>query len=121
MEKIITVVKEEMKKKDQEIDTLKKRIELLQYALIEATTPLPQQDKRISRKDFIEIYGKCVVGMFEEDDKGIENGPYNGRIYGNDMTIHWNGMYCNCGSGAIIANEIIPGIREVEKDDEEEL
>lgn len=104
-----------------EIETLKGRIDMLQDALIAAVSPLPQQDKQIPRRDFIEIYNKCVSRMFEEDERGIGDGPYEKRIYGNDMTIHWNGMYCNCGSGAIIANEIIPGIEGVEEDEEEEL
>lgn len=105
----------------EEIKQLKGRINMLQDALIEAVSPLPQQDKQIPRKDFIEIYNKCVSRMFEENEKGIGDGPYERRIYGNDMTVHWNGMYCNCGSGAIIANEIIPGIEGVEDDEEEEL
>lgn len=104
-----------------EIQTLKGRINMLQDALIEAVTPLHQQDKQIPRKDFIEIYNKCVSRMFEENENNIGDGPYEKRIYGNDMTVHWNGMYCNCGSGAIIANEIIPGIEGVEEDEEEDL
>lgn len=100
---------------------LEQRIDKLQDALIDAVTPIPQQDVLVPRKDFIEIYNKCVSRMFEENERGIGDGPYEKRIYGNDMTIHWNGMYCNCGSGAIIANEIIPGIEGVEDDEEEEL
>lgn len=100
---------------------LEQRINKLQDALIEVVTPLPQQDVQIPRKDFIEIYEKCVAKMFEENERGISNGPYEKRIYGNDTTVHWNGMYCNCGSGAIISNEIIGGIKGVEDDEEEYL
>ncbi len=100
---------------------LEQRINKLQDALIEVVTPLPQKDVQIPRKDFIEIYNKCVGRMFEEYDKGISNGSYEKKMLGCDTTIHWNGMYCNCGSGAIISSEIIPGIEGVEEDEEEYL
>lgn len=100
-----------------EIEDLKRRIDMLQDAMIEATIPSQQKDKQVTRKDFTEMYNKCVGRMFHEDDKEIENGPYGKKIYLNHMYVHWNGMYCDCGSGAIISNEMIPTIKSI--DDEE--
>ena len=117
MEEYIAKIKKEFEEKEQEVETLKKRIDMLQDALIEATIPSQQKDKQVTRKDFTEMYNKCVARMFDEDAKGIENGPYDKKIYLNHMYVHWNGMYCDCSSGAIIANEMIPTIESI--DDEE--
>ena len=100
-----------------EIEDLKDRIDMLQDALIEATVPGQHKDQQVTRRYFMEMYNKCVARMFEEDEKGIENGPYDKKIYLNHMYVHWNGMYCDCSSGAIIANEMIPTIKSI--DDEE--
>ena len=100
-----------------EIENLKDRIDMLQDALIEATIPGQHKDQQVTRRDFIEMYNKCLDGMFDEDNKDIENGPYEKKIYLNHMYVHWNGMYCDCSSGAIIANEMIPTIESI--DDEE--
>lgn len=101
------------------IEKLNKRIAMLQDALIEMSTSNKPNDYRISRKDFIEIYNKCVCRMF--DSGNTKNGiSYEDVIYSNAMTIHWNGMYCDLTSGACIANHIIPGIMGVDEEDDEE-
>ena len=101
------------------IEKLNKRIAMLQDALIEMSTSTKPNDYRISRKDFIEIYNKCVCRMFESGN--TKNGiSYEDVIYSNAMTIHWNGMYCDLTSGACIANHIIPGIKGIEEEVYEE-
>lgn len=98
-----------------EIETLKDRIEMLQGALLEATVPTPSTDKRVSRVDFIEMWDTCCKKMWEEQEKDIE-GPYTKKIYGTDVYVHWNGLYCDCYDGATVANNIIPAIKAVDED-----
>lgn len=99
-----------------EIETLKDRIEMLQEALLEATTPIPSTDKRVSRVDFVEMWNTCCSKMWDEEEKNIENGPYTNKIYGTDVYVHWNGLYCDCTDGATVANNILPAIMEVDDD-----
>lgn len=99
-------------------EELIKRIDMLQDALIEMGKTNEPKDMRVSRKDFVQIYNKCVSRMFDECDAQIEQTPYENMIYSNPMTIHWKGMYCNLSSGACIANNIIPGIEGVDEDEE---
>lgn len=97
---------EDLKKKIEEIKTeYKKRLELMQTALIELThnTNTVPTDKRISKADFIEMHSNAVRDM-----DGIEDSD----IYGYDITVHWHGFYCNCGDGATPANYIIPGVAD---------
>lgn len=98
-------------------EELIKRIDMLQDALIEMGKTNEPKDMRVSRKDFVQIYNKCVSRMFDECDAQVEQTPYEDMIYSNPMTIHWKGMYCNLSSGACIANNIIPGIEGVDEDE----
>lgn len=66
-------------------------------------------DKLVTREKFLKKYNK----EFNKDDKG--------KLYGNDVTIHWNGMFCTCEDGATAYNHIICGLEDAmtELDDEE--
>ena len=62
-------------------------------------------DRLVSKEEFLEIYNAALTLMFNDID--------NSLIYGKDVTIHWNGIYCNCGDGATAYNHIIQGIQDV--------
>lgn len=64
-------------------------------------------ERLVSMQEFIDIYNAAVTLMF------AEVGNADDMIYGKPLTIHWNGIYCDCGTGATIANNIIPGIEGV--------
>lgn len=83
----------------------KKRLELMQKALMELTqkTDTTHHDVRISKADFVAMHTQAVCDM-----DGLEDND----IYGYDITVHWHGFYCNCGDGAAPANYIIPGIED---------
>ena len=96
------------------LDELKKeyrtRLELMQKALIKATskTNTVPQDIRVSKADFVAMHSQAVCDM-----DGLEDND----IYGYDITVHWHGFYCNCGDGATPANYIIPGVEDCNEED----
>lgn len=65
------------------------------------------KDRKVTMAEFVKIYNAALTLMFN-DIGGADN-----VIYGNDLTIHWNGIYCNCGDGASVYNNIIAGIEGV--------
>ena len=69
------------------------------------------KDRKVSMTEFLEIYNRAL----EEEDL-TESG-----IYGKDVTIHWNGIYCNVGDGATAYNYIISSIEDVIEENGEEL
>ncbi len=71
-------------------------------------------DKLISRKDFIDLYDYMTVQMDLVPDFGK---PI--AVYGNDVTVHWHGLQCNCTDGALAFNHIIEGIRSLEEEEPE--
>ena len=112
---------EELKEKERKIEHLKKqidelkteykkRLELMQKALLESTqkTETVPHDVRVSKADFLAMHSTAVYEM-----DGIEDND----IYGYDVTVHWHGIYCNCGDGATPANYIIPGIEYCNEED----
>ena len=70
------------------------------------------KDLKVSRKEFLQLYDAELIksGMGLDSD-----------VYGNDVTVHWNGFYCTCEDGATAWNYIIKGVEDVmdELDDEE--
>lgn len=102
---------EDLKKQIDEIKAdYKKRLELMQKALLELSrkTDTVPQDVRVSKADFVAMHNTAVYEM-----DGIEDND----IYGYDVTVHWHGFYCNCGDGATPANYIIPGIEDCNEED----
>ena len=73
-------------------------------------------DKLISRKDFTEFYDYMVEQMDLVEDENKQ--PI--AIYGNDVTVHWHGLQCNCTDGALAFNHIIEGIKGLEEEDPED-
>ena len=98
-----------------EIENLKSRIDMLQEALLKITSEKKEdsinKDIRISRKDFVTLWEKCT-----ENNKDGEF-RYEDLVYGKNVTVHWNGFYCDCVDGAVAYNNIITSITSV--DDEE--
>lgn len=82
----------------------KRRLELMQKALMELTKGIDTvpNGKRVSKADFLAMHSAAVRDM----DDDFENND----VYGYDFTVHWHGIYCNCGDGATPANHLIPGI-----------
>ena len=58
------------------------------------------------------MYNEALDDMFEN--------PENNDIYGYNITVHWHGIYCNCGDGATPCNHIIPAIVSCYEEDNEE-
>ena len=78
--------------------------------------------QRVTKKEFLELYDAALT-MLEYYNGTDERERFN-HIYGHDydVTIHWNGFYCNCGDGATAWNHIISNIQGIidEFDNEEE-
>lgn len=76
---------------------------------LEEFNEMTKGDKLVTRKKFLRKYSK---------ELGKDN---KGKIYGHDVTIHWNGMFCTAGDGATAYNHIIAGLEDAmtELDDEE--
>lgn len=71
-------------------------------------------DIKVSMRDFLRIYNQALEEMFDGGDCE-ETG-----IYGEDVTIHWNGWYCSVGDGATAWNHIISNIESVIEETDEE-
>ena len=102
---------EELRRKMDELkEEYKKRLELMQKALLELSrkTDTVPNDIRVSKADFVAMHSTAVYEM-----DGLEDND----IYGYDITVHWHGFYCNCGDGATPANYIIPGIEDCLEED----
>ena len=98
-------------------DNLKKRVDVLQNAIIDSSSSVTSSDIRVTRKDFLEIYNKVMEGMAADCDNDIyEEGKYHNMIYGKDFTVHWNGIYCDCLDGCHPCNYLIPAIENIEVD-----
>lgn len=109
----VDALNELRKEKEQDAMHYEKRIELLQEAIITLTKGRkdPLNAVRVPKADFLKIYHKALDDMDNHAD------AYDTDIYGYDFTVHWHGIYCNCGDGAIAYNNIIPGIEGVLEED----
>ena len=102
---------------EREIKTLKedyeKRLEFLQEAVkqLMVTRTTSTADIKVGKRDFLAIYNKALDEMCSSEDN---------YIYGHDITVHWHGIYCNCGDGAVPSNYIIPSIKEMLDEDDDE-
>lgn len=73
---------------------------------------LPKADRKITRKEFLDLYSAAMTMNLYCD--GTEQMERFNHIYGYDVTVHWNGFYCNCSDGATAYNYIIDGIQGVD-------
>lgn len=74
------------------------------------------QDKEVTRKEFLNLYHKELNEFFQQmDDPRTSDNP-TAHIYGYPITVHWNGIYCDCDDGATPYNYIIPAIKDVDEE-----
>lgn len=114
MEKQFSRIEKEME--EQSLD-YERRIELMQTAIMRLFHKgATSEDVRVSKIDFLEIYKKALNIMFDNMEKPNGDELPN-DIYGHNFTVHWHGIYCDCGDGAVVANNLIPGIEGVTDED----
>lgn len=65
------------------------------------------EDIMLTRSEFLDIYYMAMEGL----------GSDKCELYGNDVTVHWNGICCDCADGAASYNYIISNIEGVIEDD----
>lgn len=86
----------------------------LRKALLKATSRTQTNDIYISRKQFVEMHDVEAFELLDKEsekhDSKLTPDDYENPIYGYDVTVHWHGMYCNCGDGAVPSNYIFPAI-----------
>jgi len=84
----------------------------LRQALLVATRNKEGSDSGdicLKRQTFLDVYNRC----FNREDEDIDP-----DIYGHDVSVHWHGLWCNCGDGATACNNIIYGIEGcIDEDD----
>ena len=75
-------------------------------------------DRKVTRREFMKIYNR-ELEIMDNDDDGVDKA----KIYGYPITIHWNGIYCDCGDGATPYNNIISNIEscDSELDNEDDI
>ena len=108
------------REKNELVKDYEKRIELMQDAIKQLMTSAATfEDVRVGKKDFLAIYKKALDEMFDNMEKpNFDELPND--IYGHDITVHWHGIYCNCGDGAVVCNNLIPAIEDVLSEDDDE-
>ena len=104
------------REKDELVKEYEKRLGMLQSAVLELTkgTTNGCRDTRVSKADFLAIYNKALSHMDEHIEEETND------IYGFDFTVHWHGIYCNCGDGATAYNYIVSGVEGVQEEDPHE-
>lgn len=109
------------REKTELVKDYEKRLELMQDAIKQLMKEgATSEDVRVSKADFLAIYNKALNEMFDIMDGCLgDETPDDvaNDIYGHDVTVHWHGIYCNCGDGATACNYIIPGIEGVNEED----
>ena len=91
---------------DREIE---KQTEIAKRTLFKVLSEKKTEDIEVSRQEFLDIYGLAMDGLGSDECE----------LYGNDVTVHWHGIYCNCSDGAVAYNNIITGIENVIKEEGE--
>lgn len=66
------------------------------------------EDVELSCSEFLATYNAALNNMWEKMEKEEEEDE--NEIYGNDVTVHWHGLYCNCQDGATVTNTVIDGL-----------
>ena len=98
--------------------TYEKRLDLMQKAILKLlhNTSHGCDDVRVSKVDFVEMYQKAVDDFLDKmEEPNFDELPND--IEGYDVTVHWHGIYCNCGNGATPSNHLVPGIEDVISED----
>lgn len=61
-------------------------------------------DRKVNIEEFLHIY-------YDELGKEFDSVVEDSHIYGHSFTVHWNGIYCDCGDGATPSNHLVPAIK----------
>ena len=85
---------------DREIE---KQTEIAKRTLFKVLSEKKTEDIEVSRQEFLDIYNLAMDGLGSDECE----------LYGNDVTVHWHGIYCNCSDGAVAYNNIITGVEKV--------
>lgn len=100
----------------EEIKKLKEENEQLKKLLLQMEKKTDTEDIKVTRKQFCDFRDIAEQLMFNgTEDEGERFG-----CYGKDVTVHWNGMYCNCEDGAAPSNYIFPAILELDEECDDE-
>lgn len=103
--------------KEQLIERYEERLELMHKAIMKLfNKDTGAADVRVSKEDFLSIYNKALDDFFDKMETPGGDELHN-DIDGYDVTVHWHGIYCNCGNGATPSNIIIPAVEEVISED----
>ena len=70
-------------------------------------------DRKVTRSEFMDEYDKALNEMLASDTDDND-------IYGKDVTVHWNGIYCSVGDGATAYNTVIAAISDAMDELDEE-
>lgn len=82
---------------------IEKETKVAKRALFKVLSEKRTEDIEVSRQEFLDIYGLAMDSL----------GSDRCELYGNDVTVHWHGIYCNCSDGAVAYNNIVAGIENV--------
>ena len=88
---------------------IEKETEVAKRALFKVLSEKKTEDIKVSRQEFLDIYDLAMSGL----------GSDKCELYGNEVTVHWHGIYCDCSDGAVAYNNIIAGIKNVIKEEDE--
>lgn len=106
METTIAYYEDAIEKENKKLKGQVKRLKQLLFAAIKEKQ---SGDTRVKRSEFLDIYNEAME----------DNGSDECELYGNNVTVHWHGIYCNCGDGATAWNYIVANIQNVIDEDED--
>ena len=89
--------------REEEYNKMEKQIKHLRKLLFTVMPKSKTEDRKVKCSEFLDVYNQAF------EDLGAEEC----ELYGNDVTVHWHGIYCNCGDGASAWNNIISNIPNV--------
>lgn len=75
---------------------------------------IKNKDQKVTRREFLDLYNAALT-MRDYYDGTDEKERFN-HVYGYDVTVHWNGVYCNCSDGATAYNHIICGVEGADEE-----
>lgn len=75
-----------------------------------------KKEEEVTKKEFLDLYG-AAMEMIAYYDGSAEKERFN-HLYGYDVTVHWNGVYCNCSDGATAWNHIVSNIKGIIEEEE---
>ena len=99
-----------------ENEKLKAENERLKKLLLQMEKKTETKDIKVTCKQFCDF--RDIAEQLMEN--GIDENGERFGVYGKPVTVHWNGMYCDCNDGALPSNYIFPALRELDEELDEE-